>query len=224
MTDETTAPHLFQPGRAKTGGRAKGTPSRHVSIKAVEQRVYRQINAALARHERTIDAIFEKRPIEALKLDASLNRTTVQLLELLHQRSSTEGGAPASSRQIEAAAARAAEAAPITDEDCMKSYLRLISGDDDGDALQIPPSAIRSQIAKQSEPHDAPSVVERQIPPATTLEPDPQPSADLRERSEPFPDPPAPPRTFDAQPIPDGPQNDWGNPHVTLVMPSPPRR
>jgi hypothetical protein len=234
MTDESKpSNHLFQPGREKTGGRKKGTLSRHVSIAKVEQRVYQQINAALARHERSIDKIFEKDALEALRLDGALNRTTVQLLELLQQRRGSEGAAPASNRmtprQIDAAAARAFESnAAISDLDAMEAYARLVNRDED-DALLI--ELRRDQLARAAarpalaQPDDAPHAQqseplhERGLP----IEGSSNrliPADDVQEQPEAYPDPPPPPRVIDA-PLPDGPPVDWDDPHLTLVMATP---
>jgi hypothetical protein len=236
MTDESAAPKSdgrFWKGRPKTGGRVKGAPSKLVSVKRVEQRILRQIDRALSRHEQCIDQIFARNRVEALKVDAAMNRTVVQLLELLQQRrGSSEGGAPASNtrmspREIEAAAHRAAEAgAPVSDLDAMGAYLAMVNGRDD-DALQV--EIRRNELARAAA---APSGAERQIPPSANGSQIAEQSEALGERGyipaddtreQPEADPPPPAQVIDV-PLPDGPPVDWDDPHLTVVMATPVRR
>lgn len=132
MTDATDlkSDTRFKPGRRKSGGRKVGTPNRHISLERVEQRVYRQIIHALARHEASIDGIFEQNPLAALKLDAGLNRTTVGLLELLQQHRSGEQSAKASKRSPAGrSGVPGASDRVVTEEDPMIAYRRMLGGE-----------------------------------------------------------------------------------------------
>ncbi len=144
----------FKAGRAKTGGKTKGSRNRIPSKKRVQQRLLAQVHASLERHAAVIEQMYRTDPLEAGKLDARVNRDAIELLGM-SERLSGGGGqrSSTSEKQIEAAATKAGA---ITDaHEAARLYDRLIAAVPGSDEARIAAARIalgrRAQLGAQFE-------------------------------------------------------------------------
>jgi hypothetical protein len=130
---ETTPSGRFVAGKPKTGGRQKGSRNKASKPRNPIERLARRRE----RRDAALDQLYEKDPERALELEAQLYRDDVAALR--HEAIDDPTEKRVNRAQIEAAARAAG---PISDEDAMRTYLRMVRGGDDEEL-----ALLREQLA-----------------------------------------------------------------------------